>query len=47
VVVVREVNGRTRPFVVPRESDAVPLIRQDVASGAIIHADESNAWERL
>jgi len=25
----------------------VPLIRQHVASGSIIHADESNAWERL
>jgi hypothetical protein len=47
VVVAREVMGRTLPFIVPRESDAVPLIRQHVASGSIIHADESNAWERL
>jgi hypothetical protein len=47
VVVAREVMGRTRPFVMARESEAVPLIRQHVASGAIIHADESNAWERL
>jgi hypothetical protein len=47
VVVAREVRGRTLPFVVPRESEAVPLIRQHVASGSIIHADESNAWERL
>jgi hypothetical protein len=47
VVVAREVRGRTLPFIVPRESDAVPLIREHVASGAIIHADESNAWERL
>jgi hypothetical protein len=47
VVVACEVNGRTRPFVVSRESEAVPLIRQHVASGSIIHADESNAWERL
>jgi ribosomal protein L37AE/L43A len=47
VVVAREVMGRTRPFVVARESEAVPLIRQHVASGSIIHADESNAWERL
>jgi hypothetical protein len=39
--------GRTRPFVVSRESEAVPLIRQHVASGSIIHADESNTWERL
>ena len=47
VVVAREVRGRTLPFIVSRESDAVPLIRQHVASGTIIHADESNAWERL
>jgi hypothetical protein len=48
VVVAREVRGRTLPFIVARESDAVPLIRQHVASGTgIIHADESNAWERL
>jgi hypothetical protein len=32
VVVAREVNGRTRPFVLSRESEAVPLIRQHVAS---------------
>jgi hypothetical protein len=36
VVVAREVMGRTLPFIVPRESDAVPLIRQHVASGSII-----------
>jgi transposase-like protein len=47
VVVAREILGRTLPFVVARESDAVPLIRQNVASGTIVHADESNAWERL
>ena len=44
VVVAREVLGRTLPFIVPRESAAVPLIRQHVASGTIIHADE---FERL
>jgi hypothetical protein len=32
---------------VARESDAIPLIRAHVASGTIVHADESNAWERL
>jgi len=47
VVVAREVRGRTLPFIVPRESDAVPLMRAHVASGAIVHADESSAWERL
>jgi len=47
VVVAREVLGRTLPFVVPRESAAVPQIRKHVASGTIVHADESNAWETL
>jgi transposase-like protein len=47
VVVAREVKGRTLPFIVPRESEAVSLIRKHVASGTIIHADASNAWERL
>jgi ISXO2-like transposase domain len=47
VVVAREVMGRTLPFIVPRESAAIPLIRQHVASGTIVHADESSAWERL
>ena len=47
VVVAREVRGRTLPFVVPRESAGVPLIRQRVASGAIVHADEGSGWDRL
>ena len=34
VVVAREVRGRTLPFIVPRESDAVPLIRSAVNSRA-------------
>ena len=38
--------GRTLPFIVARESDAVPLIRQHVASGTIVHADKLGAWER-
>jgi hypothetical protein len=46
-VVAREVRGLTLPFIVPRESDAVPMMRKHVASGAIIHTDESSAWERL
>jgi hypothetical protein len=43
VVVAREVLGRTLPFIVPRESAAVPMIRQNVASGTTVHADESGA----
>jgi ribosomal protein L37AE/L43A len=47
VVVARELLGRTLPFIVTRESAAVPLIRQIVASGTTIHADESGAWDAL
>jgi ribosomal protein L37AE/L43A len=47
VVVVREIGGRTLPFVVPRESAAIPLIRRHVASGTIVHADEGSGWDLL
>src|SRR5258708_38881099 len=47
VVVAREILGRTLPFVVPRESAAVPLSRTHVASGTVVHADEASAWEVL
>ncbi len=47
VVVAREILGRTLPFIVPRESAAVPLIRKNVASGTTVHADKSGAWDAL
>lgn len=47
VVVAREVLGRTLTFVVPRESAAIPFIRQRVASGTIISADEASGWDIL
>lgn len=47
VVVIREVMGRTLPFVVARESAGVPLIRQHVASGTIVNADEAGGWDAL
>jgi transposase-like protein len=47
VVVARERQGRAIPWVVRRESDAVPLIRAAVASGTTVHADESAAWNIL
>ena len=40
VVVAREILGRTLPFIVPRESAAVPMIRKHVACGTVVHADE-------
>src|SRR5207248_1569666 len=45
VVVARERYGRTKTFVVAKESDAAPLIRRHVASGSTIHADEAAGWD--
>jgi transposase-like protein len=47
VAVARESLGRTLPFVVPRETDAVPIFRRRIAPGTIIHADEAAWWNRL
>jgi ribosomal protein L37AE/L43A len=47
VVLAREVLGRTLPFIVSRESAALPLIRKHVASGTVVHADEASGWDAL
>lgn len=47
VVVIRERGGRSLPFVVQKESDAVPIIRERVALGSIVHADEARGWDVL
>jgi transposase-like protein len=47
VVVMRERNGRTLPFVFKGEDDAVPTIRERVADGATLYADEASAWDAL
>ena len=49
VVVARERGeaGRTLPFVVRQEADAVALIRERVAMGSIVHADEAAGWDVL
>jgi transposase-like protein len=48
VVVARERGlGRTIPWVVSRESEAVPMIRRVVASGTEVHADEASGWDIL
>src|SRR5690242_10901210 len=47
VVIARERGGRAIPWVVDRESAAIPMIRQHVATGSTVHGDESSAWERL
>jgi len=47
VVVMRERRGRTLAKVFGGEEAAVPAIRQRIAHGTIVHADESPAWNPL
>jgi transposase-like protein len=47
VVVARERHGRARPWIVGREADGVHPIRQNVASGTEVHADEAPGWNIL
>jgi transposase-like protein len=47
VVVMRERNGRTLPFVFKSEAQSIPTIEQRVHPNATIHADEAAAWDRL
>jgi transposase-like protein len=47
VVVMREHRGRTLAQVFAGEDAAVPVIRQRIAHGTVVHADESPAWNPL
>lgn len=47
VVVMRERNGRTLPFVFAREDQAIDAIRAHVAPGSTIYADEAASWDGL
>jgi len=47
VVVAREHKGRTLTFVVAKEADAVKIVRERVASGTIVHADEAAGRDAL
>jgi len=47
VVVMRERNGRTLPFVFKSEGEAVETIAQRVAPSATVHADEAAHWDKL
>lgn len=47
LVVARQRGGRTLPTVVAKESESAPFIRQHVAPGTIVHADEAPGWDRL
>ncbi len=47
VVVARQRGGKTLPFIVAKESDGVALVRERIAMGSIVHADEASSWDRL
>jgi transposase-like protein len=47
VVIMRERNGRTLPFVFKSEHEGVPAIVQHVAPGSVIYADEASHWDQL
>ena len=47
VIVMRERNGRTLPFVVKREAQSVPTIMQRISSSATVYADEASHWDAL
>lgn len=47
VVIMRERNGRTLPFVFKTEDAAIETIQKHVSEGSIIHADEASSWEAL
>jgi hypothetical protein len=47
VVVMRQRQGRTLPFVCAKESDAIPVIRARAPIGSIVHSDEARGWDAL
>lgn len=47
VVVMRQRGGRTLTHVGKSELQAVPTIKQRVAAGTVIHADEASSWDSL
>ena len=47
VVVMRERGGRTLPFVVRSEDEALPIIVRRVQPGSTVHADEASHWDAL
>ncbi len=47
VIVARERGGRTLTAVTAKESDGIAFVRDVVAMGATVHADEAGGWDRL
>src|SRR3954453_5156894 len=47
VVAMRERDGRTFPFVVEAEDDAVDTVKRRVAPGSTVYADDASHWDAL
>lgn len=47
VVIMREREGRTLPFVFKSEAESVSTIEARVDANATVHADEATHWDRL
>jgi transposase-like protein len=47
VVVMRERNGKTLPFVCKSEDEAIPTIAARVTAGSTVYADEAAHWDVL
>lgn len=47
MIVARERGGNTRTTVTAKESDGATFVRQVVAPGSTVHADEAGGWDRL
>jgi len=47
VVVMRERNGRSLPFVFRAEDASIPSIRDHVAPGTTLYADDASHWDQL
>ncbi len=47
VVIMRERNGQTLPFVFKSEAESVSTIEQRVEKGSTIFADEASSWDAL
>jgi transposase-like protein len=47
VMVMRERKGRTLTFVSKSEDAAVPMLRERIAPGSVVHADEASHWDVL
>lgn len=47
VIVARERNGKTITFVTKTEDASVPMLRERIAPGSIVYADEASHWDQL